>query len=194
MTEERTFLRDSEWASIEGKLCLVTAFMPMSGSIANGAIVALDQTTPYAGVRLKIADYDGDIIGYITNKLDFAMLWAAFKDNALAWAGVHREPPLPGCRNLSQLPHEVWLVWTRKRYCWPANWLPKAGLSKLIVMVAHEGKFEEFADSPQYAAFEPIVAWIPEVRLRSRERVLMRHAVGRLKLLSHVWGDVITPT
>ena len=71
MTEERTYLRDSKWASIEGKLCLATAFIPMSGSIVNGAIVPLDQTTPYASVQLKIADYDGDIIGYITNKLDF---------------------------------------------------------------------------------------------------------------------------
>jgi hypothetical protein len=184
MTEERTFLRDSEWASIEGKLCLITAFVPMSGRIMNGAIVALDQTKPYAGVRLKIVDHDGDLIGYITNKLDFAMLWAAFNDNALALDGVHREPSLPSCSDLSELPHEVWLVWTRKRYCWPVNWLPKAVFSKLIVMVAHEGTFEEVADCPQYAGFKPIVAWIPELRLRSRERVLMRHAGGRLKLLS----------
>lgn len=77
MTNEHTYLRDSEWASIEGKLCLATAFVPMSGSIVNDAVVALDQTTPYAGVRLKVADYHGDITGYITNKLDFAMLWAA---------------------------------------------------------------------------------------------------------------------
>ena len=194
MTGERTYLRDSEWASIEGKLCLATAFVPMSGSIVNGAIVALDQTTPYASVRLKIADYDGDIIGYITNKLDFAMLWAAFNDNALALDGVHREPSPPGCSNLSKLPHEVWLVWTRKRYAGLAKWLPKSLFTRLIVMVAHEGKFEEFAEAPQYAAFEPIVAWIPELRLRSRERLLVRHARGNFKLLSTVWADVVTPT
>jgi len=104
MTEERTYLCDSKWASIEGKLCLATAFMPMSGSIVNGAIVALDQTTPYASVQLKIADYDGNIIGYITNKLDFAMLWAAFNDNALALDGVHREPSLPSKRGSADLP------------------------------------------------------------------------------------------
>nr|CAP47724.1 putative integron gene cassette protein [uncultured bacterium]CAP47725.1 putative integron gene cassette protein [uncultured bacterium] len=166
----------------------------MSGSIVNGAVVAHDQTTPYASVRLKLADYDGDIIGYITNKLDFAMLWAAFNDNALVLDGVHREPSLPSCSNLSKLPHEIWLVWTRKRYSWPANWLPKLALSKLIVMVAHEGKFEEFADVPQYAAFEPIVAWIWVMRLRWRERVLVRHAPGNLKLLYKVWDVVIAPT
>jgi hypothetical protein len=168
----------------------------MSGSIVNGDVVAFDQTTPYAGVRLKLAGYDDDIIGYgyITNKLDFAMLWAAFNDNALALDGVHREPSLPGCSNLSKLPHEIWLVWTRKRYSWPANWLPKGPLSKLIVMVAHEGKFEEFAGSPQYAAHEPIVAWIPEIRLQSQELVLVRHSPGNLKLLSKVWDDIITPT
>lgn len=190
---ERTYLRDSEWASIEGKLCLATAFVPMSGSIVNGAIITRSNK-PYASVRLKIADYDGDIIGHITNKLDFAMLWAAFNDNALASDGVHREPSLPGCSNLSRLPHEVWLVWARKRYAVPVKWLPKILFPKLIVMVAHEGKFEEFADAPQYAAFEPIVAWIPEVRLRSQERILARHAQGNFKLLSKVWADVVTPT
>ncbi len=194
MTEERTYLRDSEWASIEGKLCLATTFVPMSGSIVNGDVVALDQTTPYASVRLKIADYDGDIIGYITNKLDFAMLWAAFNDNALALDGVHREPSLPIFSNLSELPHEIWLVWTRKRSSGLANLLPKAALPKLIVIVAREGTFEEFAEMPQYAASEPIVAWIPEIKLQRQELVLVRHAPGNLKLLSKVWDDVITPT
>nr|CAP47650.1 putative integron gene cassette protein [uncultured bacterium] len=168
--------------------------MPMSGSIVNDAVVTRDQTTPYASVQLKVADYDGDIIGYITNKLDFAMLWAAFNDNTLALDGVHREPPLPGCSNLSKLPHEIWLVWTRKRYAWPANLLPKAALPKLIVMAAHEGTFEEFAETPQYAAHEPVVAWIPEIRLRSRERALLQHAHANIKLLSKVWDDVVTPT
>lgn len=65
MAEERICRRDSEWASIEGKLCLVTAFVPMSGNIVKGAIVARDQTVPYARVRLTTADYDGDITGYI---------------------------------------------------------------------------------------------------------------------------------
>ena len=192
MTEERTCWRDSEWASIEGKLCLATGFVPLSGSIVNGAVVARDQTLPYASVRLKIADYNGEIIGYITHKLDFAMLWAAFNDNALASDGVHREPPLPQSSNLSQLPHEVWLVWTRRRYAGPAKWLPKSLFPKLIVMVAHEGKFEEFEDAPQYAAREPFLAWIPEVRLSSRERLLARET--RYKLLSTVFADVVTPT
>ncbi len=194
MTEERTNLRDSEWAAIEGKLCLVSEFVPMCGSIVNGAVVAHDQTNPYASVRLRIADYEGDIIGYITNKLDFAMLWAAFNDNALVLDGVHREPPLPYCSDLSELPHEIWLVWTRKRYSWPANWLPKMPLSKLIVMIAHEGKFEEFADAPQYAVLDTIVAWIWEVRLRWRERAIARRYPSDLKLLHKVWDDVITPT
>lgn len=78
--------------------------MPMSGSIVNGAIVALDQTTPYANVQLKIGDYDGDIIGYIRISWIFAMLWAAFNDNALALDGVQREPSLPSKRGSADLP------------------------------------------------------------------------------------------
>lgn len=69
----------------------------------------------------------------------------------------------------------------------------KSLFPKLIVMIAHEGKFEEFADAPQYAAFEPLVAWIPEVRLPSRERLLARESRGHYKLLSKVWSDVVTP-
>jgi hypothetical protein len=193
MTNQQTYMSDSEWASIEGKLCLATAFVPMSGSIVNGAVVTRDQRTPYAGVQLSVADYDGDITGFITNKLDFAMLWAAFNDNALALDGVYREPPLPGCSDLSQLPHEIWLVWTRKRYVFPANLLPKVALPKLIVMVAHEGAFEQYGKTPQYAADEPIVAWIPDVRIQSRERSLVQHSYGNIKMLSTIWNDVVAP-
>lgn len=193
MKEEQPYRLDSEWASIEGKLCLVTAFVPMSGRIVDGAVVALDQTTPYAEVHLRFDEGDVDKIGYITNKLDFAMLWAAFQDNALSLEGVHREPPLPACRDLSNLPHEVWVVWSRKRYCWPASWLPKIALCKLIVMVAHHGKFEQFYDMPQYAAFEPLVAWIPELKLKSKERILVRHSGGAYNVLSNVYADVVTP-
>jgi hypothetical protein len=193
MTSQHTFLRDSEWASIEGKLCLATTFVPMSGNIVNGAVVSLDQTKPYASVRLKLVGFDGDITGYVTNKLDFAMLWAAFNENSLALDGVYREPSLPSCNNLSTLPHEVWLLWTRKRYSWPASWLPKVVLPKLIVMIAHEGTFEEFAERPQYAGREPIVAWIPELLIRSQERVLRKHGGASIELLPKVWDDVVTP-
>ena len=187
----RSYLSDSEWASIEGKLCLATSFVPMSGSMVNGTTETRDQSTPYAGVQLKVADYDGEITGYITNKLDFAMLWAAFNDNALKLDGVHREPPLPGSSDLSKLSHEIWLIWTRKRYAFPANLLPKVALPKLIVMVAHEGTFEQFSEKPQYAAHEPIVAWIPEIRIQSRERSLVQNGYGKIKLLSTIWDDVI---
>jgi hypothetical protein len=57
MTEERTFLRDSEWASIDGDLCLVTKFVPLAGRIENGSVVAFDTGTPYASVQLKSASY-----------------------------------------------------------------------------------------------------------------------------------------
>jgi len=117
MKIERTYLSDSEWASIEGKLCLATSFVPMSGSIVNGNTETRDQSTPYAAVQLKVADHDCEITGYITNKLDFAMLWAAFNDNALKLDGVHREPPLPSCSNLSKLPHEIWLIWADRHGC-----------------------------------------------------------------------------
>ena len=197
MANERTYWRDSEWAEIEGKLCLVKAFLPLSGKIVNGVVVDHDQAMPYANVVLKVAGYDGDSIGYITNKLDFAILWAAFKDNYLALDGVRREPPLPSCSDLGKLPHEVWLVWSQKRYTEPANSMPKVLLSKLIVVISGQGNFDQFAEMPQYAALESLVAWIPEIRLTLHELALVRHerhVPGPIKLLLKVWDDVVTPT
>ena len=55
MTEERTYLRDSEWASIEGKLCLATAFVPMSGSIVNRGVYLDNRAGITIGAQVSIA-------------------------------------------------------------------------------------------------------------------------------------------
>jgi hypothetical protein len=164
MAEERTFLRDSEWASIDGDLCLVTEFVPLAGRIENGSVVAFDSSTPYASVQLKNARY-GDITGFITHKVDFAMLWAAFNNERGHITGAYREFGLHPSE-LGGSGEEVWLVWTRKRYRGLVRLLPKGGLPKLIVMVAAKGAFESLADEPNLIPFAPMVTWIPEVMVR----------------------------
>jgi hypothetical protein len=74
---ERTFVADRDWASIDGRLCLVTAFVPMA-KVANRKVVAISSTTPYGSLHLKCEDLPEDITGFISHKTDFAMLWAAF--------------------------------------------------------------------------------------------------------------------
>jgi hypothetical protein len=58
MTEERTFLRDSEWASIEGKLCRAAAgdraaIFVLSAS-RGFAVIHGAAAHPYAAARNKL--------------------------------------------------------------------------------------------------------------------------------------------
>jgi hypothetical protein len=188
MTEERTFLRDTEWAAIDGNLCLVTEFVPLAGRIENGSVLALDTSTPYASVRLKTASYDGVITGYITNKLDFAMLWAAFNNRGPV-AGVHREVNLTSSE-FGDGNEEVWLLWTKKRYGGPMRLLPKVFFPKLIVMVSPDGAFESVTGRPDLVPFAPMVTWIPEVMLRTPEKVMVRHVGDRIPLLPSIWEAI----
>lgn len=76
---ELTLLRDSDWGVIDGELCRVIDFVPMS-LIKDGKVLALNKTTPYASVRLECKKFPGQkITGFITHKLDFVNLWKAFK-------------------------------------------------------------------------------------------------------------------
>jgi hypothetical protein len=193
MTEERTFLRDTEWASIDGNLCLVTEFVPLAGRIENGSVVAVDTSTPYASVRLKTASYDGVITGFITHKLDFAMLWAAFNKRGPV-AGAHREFGPSSFEPFGAGSEEVWLVWTKKRYRWPVRLLFKGVFPKLIVMVSPEGAFESVTDQPGLVPFRPIVRWIPEVMLHTAEmeKLQFRSMMSRMgiRLLPEIWDAI----
>jgi hypothetical protein len=170
---EKTLLTDKEWASIDGQLCLATAFTPMA-MVENGSVVAMGAGTPYASVQLRCERSADDIRGFISHKTDFAMLWAAFKERA----------PVPSTRvnagsseelNPSGLGEneEVWLVWTRKNYRGPARLFSRV-LPRLIVMVSRKGAFElatdrtgrirpELKGEARAMASLPLVTWTPEV-------------------------------
>lgn len=169
---EKTLLRDGEWASIDGRLCLITDFVPLA-KVENDQVVAISSTTPYCSVHLKCEDSTDDITGFISHKTDFAMLWAAF----------NRRTEVPGTRIEVRSPEfnsvglgqdeEVWLVWTRKSYRAVAGIFGRF-LPRLVVMVSPKGAFElsldrtgkirpELQGKARAMATLPLVTWTPEV-------------------------------
>ena len=170
---EKTFLKDNDWASIDGQLCLVTAFTPMA-KVENGSVVAMSAGTPYASVRLRCERLADDITGFISHKTDFAMLWAAFRQRT-AIQGTRVDVHSPEEFNPAGLGEneEVWLVWTRKNYRGTAR-LFGSFLPRLIVMVSRKGAFEialdrtgrirpELKGEARAMATLPLVMWTPKV-------------------------------
>lgn len=170
---EKTFLKDNDWASIDGQLCLVTAFTPMA-KVENGSVVAMSAGTPYASVRLRCEQSADDITGFISHKTDFTMLWAAFKQRTAVpgtRVEVHsREELNPAGLGENE---EVWLLWTRKNYR-SAVRLFASFLPRLIVMVSRKGAFELALDrtgrirpalkgEARAMATLPLVTWTPKV-------------------------------
>lgn len=94
--------KDKEWSLIDGELCLITDFTPLSGStVKNGIAISPDTSKPYASVSIECKKVSKKITGFITHKLDFANIWAAFTE---------RE------REINEKKEEVLIYWTTKRY------------------------------------------------------------------------------
>jgi hypothetical protein len=171
-------LNDTEWAMIDGRLCLVTDFSPMA-KVEHGTVQALSATTPYASVRLTCERSPDEITGFVTHKMDFAMLWAAFKNRNLSVPGIRVEVLSPEASPDSLGPHEeVLLVWTRQNYAGPlslfARLFPRVWPS-FVVMVCPKGAFEltmdnqlrpELRGEARFAATRPLVRWTPVVMRR----------------------------
>jgi hypothetical protein len=146
MADLKRILRtDKDWSAVEDEVCRVTDFVPMS-MVVDGQVKALKAGTPYASVTLQSPMLPKLATGFISHKLDFAMLWAAFNERTHI-PGVRAEveyDPHPGgpdqCENSKLARHgvapneEVWLVWTKKRYRTGFGLLSGI-LPKLIVMV-----------------------------------------------------------
>lgn len=170
---EKTLLKDKDWASIDGRLCLVTDFVPLA-RVESGRVRAMSQTTPYASVRLKCEDSPDDITGFIGHKTDFAMLWAAFNERTVV-PGTRVEVRSAEELNPNGLGEneEVWLVWTRKNYVATARLLSWF-LPRLVVMVSRKGAFELVLDregrlrpdlkgEARFKAEAPLVTWTPKI-------------------------------
>ena len=151
-------IKDSEWSVIDGEACRVTYFGTLGSLVdIDGKVHAMDRTTPYATVTMECKKLGNNISGYITHKMDFQHLWAAFKDRMV------------------KEDEEVIIIWTRKNYkvgSWIGGKLYSAFMPKLWVMVCPKGSFELMTDSdykPELTgearrnAMKPIIDWKPEV-------------------------------
>jgi len=150
-------IKDSEWSVIDGEPCRVIDFGPLALIDIDGKIWSVDKVTPYAGITMECKRLGKNIRGYITHKMDFQHLWAAFKERTV------------------KEDEEVIIFWTKKHYkvhSWIGRKLYSAFMPKLRVMVCPKGAFELIVDSnykpeltgqARWNAMKPIIEWKPEV-------------------------------
>ena len=148
MAEKIVFLKDKEWSVIDGELCRVKLFTPLSAIVEDGRVVAVDMTKPYASIVIECTKLPQDATGFITNKIDFLNLWSAFNER-----GVGEN-------------EEVLVFWSRKNYKTLARLLPSVGMPKLWVMICRAGAYEMWTD-PQIETtsegLQTLVQWKPDV-------------------------------
>lgn len=171
---DKALLKNRDWATIEGQMCLVTEFVPMA-TMSNGQITVINSRLPYASVTLRTED-GREVDGFVSHKTDFAMLWAAFNERTKV-AGtrldVSSDIESPDDLRFDRLGEneEVWLVWTQKHYRLVAGLL-KAFLPRLIVMVSKKGSLElrmnkdlrrDLQGMARHLATRPLITWTPEV-------------------------------
>lgn len=147
-----TLRKDSEWDVTKGEACRVIRFVPMA-SVENGKVIAPNKTDPYASVLLECKELPEQTEGFVTHWMDFAHLWAAFKER-----GVKQN-------------EEVIIFWCKtglKSYAKMFSVM----MPKLWVMICRKGTFESMTDptykpelkgEARFLAESPIAEWKPEV-------------------------------
>jgi len=131
---EVTLLKDRAWGLVDGELCLISDFSPMMESaVKDGEVISPERNLPYASVTLECKKRKGKIKGFITHKIDFANLWAAFRE-----------------RGINEGKEEVLIYWSAKHYKYKwyqaiSNFFLSVSGStpfpKLVVMVCPKGKY-----------------------------------------------------
>jgi hypothetical protein len=148
--DEVVLLTDKDWSVIDGELCRVLQFEPLSRILA-GEIVG-PKEIPYASVILECKKLQGPVRGYVTHKIDFTNLWTVFQERTLGED------------------EEVIIVWTKQHY--KTRWLKYFSkvFPKLIVMVYPKGHLEVLENPELKPAsmsyrdvFKPITELKPDV-------------------------------
>lgn len=174
-TQKVTLLKDSDWSVIDGEICRVLEFTPLSAIVEEGQVKSSSKTLPYASVVIECPKIPGRATGYITHKVDFAMLWAAFKERTQV-KGAREEAQYESngsptfAKNGIATNEEVWLVWTQKNYISRVGLMNKF-FPRLIVMISPKGAYElvtdrnarpELTGEARYLAERPLVTWTPK--------------------------------
>jgi len=176
-SKETVLLKDKDWSAIDGEICRVLEFTPLIAIVKDGHVKASSLTTPYASVVIECPIIQGNATGYITHKVDFAMLWAAFKERTQVKGtrvemkyDSHGVPAFVAKHGVATN-EEVWLVWTNKHYILKSGLINKP-LPRLIVSVCPKGAYElvtnsnvrpELTGEARFLAECPLVAWTPIV-------------------------------
>ena len=150
--KETALRKDSEWSVVDGEPCRITDFIP-AATIEKGKVIAPNRTEPYASVVLECKKLSQQTKGFITHKMDFQHLCAAFKER-----GVGQN-------------EEVIIFWSKK-YLKNYAKILSVFMPKLWVMICPKGAFElmtdpnfkpELGGEARWNAQRPIVEWKPEV-------------------------------
>jgi len=176
-SQEVILLKDRDWSVIDGEICRVLEFTPLAAVVKDGQVKASGLTLPYASVVIECPRIQGRATGYITHKIDFAMLWAAFNERTQVKAAraevqynQHGDPAFVSKYDAASN-EEVWLVWTRKHYRLKFGLINKP-FPRLIVMVSPKGAYElltnpnekpELIGEARFLAERPLVTWKPKV-------------------------------
>ena len=161
-----TMVTSRQWSLVDGEACRATDFVPLRATVKDGKVqilpwmnpflalaCALRGLYPYALVTLECKKIIGRVTGCVTHGVDFANLWAAFKE-----------------RGISEN-EEVVIFWTIKNYKSPYRLLAKY-LPRMRVMVCPKGAMEIMSDPRSrpdlegmdlWNAVKPIMDWKPDV-------------------------------
>lgn len=186
-----TIMKDHDWNRFENNLCRVLEFSPISARVRNGRVEASDLSTPYASVIFECGGTNETVMGFITHKIDFAMLWAAFNDRSQVH-GTRVDFPRPenlwnaiGPKHMERRTfakhgldsnEEVCFEVGRRYYKLWTMFIWNRMLPKLKVMVYPKGAYDliyysdfmpELSGYERYAAHCPLVMWTPAVMSES---------------------------
>ncbi|MCX6841332.1 MAG: hypothetical protein NTX53_03470 [candidate division WOR-3 bacterium] len=144
---------DRDWSVVEGVPCRVIEFIPLGSTVVDEQVHRDKSTHPYASITLECSKIAGTVTGFVWHKVDFANLWAAFKDRGVAGD------------------EEVIIIWSTRHYK-PEYRIAKLVLPRMWVMICPKGATEIMSDEnarpdleglDRWNATKPIVDWKPDV-------------------------------
>lgn len=128
MKMEITLRKDKEWKLIDGKLCLVKEFTPIGSNVIDGKVISPNTNVPYGEVILKCMEFESEIKGFITHKIDFLNLWTVYKERGI------------------KIGEEVLIYWTVNHYKGKLSKLLSMMSPKIVVMVCPIGTYNSCPD------------------------------------------------